>query len=436
MLGFPGRIEERQADAPPGAEELVFCIFNEKRRLVHHFSSCGFNARATDPKLILEEGEVQEAFSSRRPVSLSMAYGDGRNKYLHILPYEYQPDRWRVACFRMISYSGATSAGSNEPACSAENKHFCLLLVNPNHVVESASLHGAEIFGCTAKELRGRRFSELFAGLDPTAPDVGASDTNRVALSCVISITNGTKRDVDVRTYTAADGWVLYTICDTTPPVFMDDPAQVATRERRRIGQDLHDSIGQVMTGISLLSRSLANNLKKSGNAGYIDALQVSALADDASNQIRQISRGLIPTDVVQKGLVESLRDLAKSTAESCGVACDTRLDDTVEFSDGAVETHLFRIAQEAVNNAVRHAEASRIEISLLNHAGRTALRVTDNGTWKGRPRNLNGIGMKTMEYRAMAIGGCLEIGALERGGSYVACTLGMDEFSADGIKS
>ena len=158
--------------------------------------------------------------------------------------------------------------------------------------------------------------------------------------------------------------------------------------------------IGQVMTGISLLSRSLANSLKRSGRSEYIDASQISSLADDASNQIRQISRGLIPSEIVQKGLVESLRELACNTQSSCNVKCDVQLDESIDFSDGAVESHLFRIAQEAVSNAVRHSGASRIEISLSGCDGTTVLKVKDDGTWKKLPQNLNGIGLKTMEYR------------------------------------
>lgn len=133
---------------------------------------------------------------------------------------------------------------------------------------------------------------------------------------------------------------------------------------------------------------------------------------------------------------MDALRDLAQTTVMSCGVACETRLDEAIGFSDGAVETHLFRIAQEAVNNAIRHAGASRIEISLSRHGNQTILKVIDDGTWQGRPRNLNGMGMRTMEYRATAIGGCLEIGALEQGGSCVACTLGMDDPMGTNMRS
>ena len=168
----------------------------------------------------------------------------------------------------------------------------------------------------------------------------------------------------------------------------LEEASQVGIRERRRIGQDLHDSIGQLLTGISLLSRSLANRLLRDGHAGEADAGQISELADTASNQIRQISRGLMPTEVVQKGLFESLRELARTTSETSGIHCEARIDESVAFADSAVETHLFRIAQEAVTNSIRHAGASRIGIRLALANGMPRMEVDDNGTWKESRNN------------------------------------------------
>jgi len=233
---------------------------------------------------------------------------------------------------------------------------------------------------------------------------------------------------VEVKKYSASDHFTLYAMWDVTAPQSTEDLSQVANRERRRIGQDLHDSIGQLLTGISLLSRSLANSLKRLGHSGDLDAAQISALADDASNQIRKISRGLMPSEIVDKGLFDSLRELARTTSNSCGLLCVARIDETAKFADGAVETHLYRIAQEAVNNAVRHADASRIDIVVTQENGLPRLEVVDNGTWKETVSDVNGIGMRTMEYRASAIGAHFRAGAHEQGGTSVVCLLEAEE--------
>jgi signal transduction histidine kinase len=94
------------------------------------------------------------------------------------------------------------------------------------------------------------------------------------------------------------------------------------------------------------------------------------------------------------------------------------------------VETHLYRIAQEAVNNAVRHADASRIDIVVTQDNGLPRLEVVDNGTWKETVSDVNGIGMKTMEYRAAAIGAHFKAGAHAQGGTSVVCLLEADDLT------
>jgi signal transduction histidine kinase len=253
-------------------------------------------------------------------------------------------------------------------------------------------------------------------------------DDHHGALSCVFICKDGSRRDVEIKKYPLPDGFTLYGIFDITSSQFTEEASQISMRERRRIGQDLHDSIGQLLTGISLLSRSLANNLQRENLPGDMDAIQISELADDASDQIRQISRGLMPTDIVMRGLFASLKHLAKVTTECCGLVCEVQIDESIAFSDGAVETHLFRIAQEAVNNAVRHANADRIDIILAKKKDGPRLVVRDNGHWRNIMENSGGIGMKTMHYRAAAIDGHLHIGQREAGGTEVICSLELDE--------
>jgi two-component system sensor kinase FixL len=151
-------------------------------------------------------------------------------------------------------------------------------------------------------------------------------------------------------------------------------------------------------------------------------------LADEASNQIRQISRGLMPSEIVNQGLFESLRELARITKAACGIACQARLDESLKFPDAAVETHLYRIAQEAVNNSVRHAQASQIDIIVSEMNGLTQLEVVDDGSWEEPDETILGIGMRTMEYRASAIGGQLHVGAMKQGGTRMVCRLEIDE--------
>jgi signal transduction histidine kinase len=439
MFGFSRKVELKEVAAPPaGADEVVLCVFDHKHRLLHHFNSHDDAAGMTqffqflnDPARSFEHSVLREATETDLPASLSLVYGDGYRKCLHVIPYQAKKGKTRYACLQIGRSSEASDRPDSSETCALAPDRFCLLLVDSDMSVQSTSSSIPKAFGYTSRNLLGMNMTDLFSGLDLEIMGSCSADTNEAILSCVFFCLDGSRRDVEIRKYSAPDNVMLYAISDMTPPQLAEEVSQVTTRERRRIGQDLHDSIGQMLTGISLLSRSLANSLKRIGNAGDVDASQISALADEASNQIRQISRGLMPADIVQKGLFDSLRELARNTTSSCGILCVTRIDETVEFADGAVETHLYRIAQEAVNNSVRHSGASRIDVIISIKNGLSRLEVIDNGIWKEMPENTSGIGMKTMEYRASAIGAQLKAGALPQGGSRVICVLEAEDLMA-----
>ena len=437
MFGFSSKVEHHRTAHPPptGITEMIFCVFDEKHRLLHHFSSGNERISGDNnprflnrPDHASEYTSFREAIETQQSTSFSVVYSNGNRKCLHVLPYEWKRGKSRYACLE-ISQTGNQETGDGlSRGCAFEPDRFCLLLADSGNTIRSVGSRVPGAFGYSRENLLGMNLSDLFSSVDMGIVESCSSDTNESILSCVFFSLDGSRRDVEIRKYSAPDHLTLYTISDMTPPQVTEEISQITTRERRRIGQDLHDSIGQMLTGISLLSRSLANSLKRAGDPGEVDALQISALADEASNQIRQISRGLMPSEIIQKGLFDSLRDLARSTTSSCGLVCVARLDETVEFADVAVENHLYRIAQEAVNNAVRHSGASKIEIVVARVNGAPRLEIVDNGTWKEPPGMLTGIGMKTMGYRASAIGAQLHAGAHPQGGSSVVCVLESDD--------
>jgi signal transduction histidine kinase len=419
---------------PVGVSEVVFCVFDEKQRLHHHFQSERQVLAEPDafplldnPPEAFKSGLLTEAVASRNPASFSLSYGEGWMKNLHVLPYERKWGKWRFACVQ-LSVAPPDPDGPVKLGTVAQDR-ICFLLVDPAGTIRSAGSKVPKDFGYSAGMLVGMTLADLFAEADMGIIGICSADTNEPIHSCVLHCLNGSRCDVELKKYSAPDHLTLYAVCDVTRPQFLSEEiSQVTTRERRRIGQDLHDSIGQLLTGISLLSRSLANGLNREGNSADADAAQISELADDASNQIRQISRGLMTSDVVQLGFFSALRKLARVTAESCGLRCEVQIDETLEFADGAVETHLFRIAQEAVNNAVRHSGATLVEILVAKPNGMPQLTVQDNGHWRNIMENGGGIGMKTMQYRASAINGQLNIKQTENGGTQLVCSMEVDE--------
>jgi len=441
MFGWSRKVDEKEGGPPPaGIAEIIFCVFDDKHRLLHQFLSVDDSRPGTEyfrflnnPEKAFDHCIVREAIATRKAASVSLAYGNSLQKCLYVLPYELKRGKWRFACLQLCRESAGGHADEPANTCVLSEHRFFLVLADADQQIRAVSSRIPDGFGYSAENLTGMSLGDMFSPVDLEVIGACSTDTNDSILSCVCFCLDGSRRDVVVKKYSAPDHCTLYAVCDVTAAQNAEEISQIATRERRRIGQDLHDSIGQLLTGISLLSRSLANSLKRQGQAGDLDAAQISALADDASNQIRKISRGLMPTEIVDKGLFASLRELARTTTDSCGLLCVARIDETVEFADGAVETHLYRIAQEAVNNAVRHAGATRIDIVVEQVNGLPRLEVFDNGKWKETMSDMNGIGMKTMEYRASAIGARFKAGAHEKGGTRVQCLLEAEELMEAG---
>jgi PAS domain S-box-containing protein len=199
---------------------------------------------------------------------------------------------------------------------------------------------------------------------------------------------------------------------------------EIAALEQRRIGQELHDGVGQELTGLGLMADALAQRLK-AADADWRLAAKVAAGLERVHQQVRSLSHGLVPVDVDPEGLRAALEDLAARTGEQSGTACHFEWGGPVEVADAVTATHLLRIAQEAVSNALRHGRARHIRIGLRGEAGNLTLSVRDDGI--GIPRYLEesrGLGVRIMRNRAAVIGGTLTVGPAAGGGTLVTCIL------------
>ena len=200
---------------------------------------------------------------------------------------------------------------------------------------------------------------------------------------------------------------------------------ETAEMERRRIGQDLHDELGQQLAGAAFLGQALQQKLALQGRAEAEEAGRLTALITDALAETRDLSRLLSPVDIQAEGLMDALQDLADQTERIFEIPCCFETEGDVRVRDNAAATHLYRIGQEAVNNAVKHARPTSITLRLIRGPDGLHLLVLDDGTGFDPallPRP-HGIGIRTMHYRAALIGAALTI---ERGtrGSRVAVHL------------
>jgi PAS domain S-box-containing protein len=210
----------------------------------------------------------------------------------------------------------------------------------------------------------------------------------------------------------------------------------IAEQEQRRIGQELHDDIQQQLAGLGLLAQNMADHIRRlsgkdSAEIGAAQYEEASRLADrvargiaETGRRVRLIGRGLVPVEVDAEGLRSALEELAAHTSELHGVACEFQCPTPVEMCDNFVATHLYRIAQEAVTNALKHARPSRILVRLYRAEQSLVLTVLDDGIGIGEKNDSDGIGLRIMEYRAGLIGGNLSVIPGQECGTEVNCTL------------
>ncbi|MGA2400028.1 MAG: PAS domain S-box protein [Steroidobacteraceae bacterium] len=188
----------------------------------------------------------------------------------------------------------------------------------------------------------------------------------------------------------------------------------VSSRERQSIGRDLHDGLGQELTGIALMLRSLATRFKHESAAGVASINEIVALVNQSIETARSLARGLLPVRTESGGLPFALRELAARGRDLYGLTVNFRAEIWPEITlTEASASHLYRIAQEALTNAARHGRASKVDILLVVNRNSFLLRITDDGVGIEIPaKPVAGMGLKIMRYRAGMIGAKIEIGS------------------------
>jgi PAS domain S-box-containing protein len=198
---------------------------------------------------------------------------------------------------------------------------------------------------------------------------------------------------------------------------------EISVQEQRRIAQDLHDGLGQELTGIAFMSKVLADKLSEEGLAEAAEAAKIVGLVNQAISHTRQLARGLHPVAAESAGLMSALKKWAGEMEDLFHIRCRFQCDAPVYIHDVNVASNLYRIAQEAVNNAIRHGKAREIVISLSAKNGTGTLAIKDNGKGLTRdPSNQPGMGLNIMNYRADMVGGSVKVQTNEGHGVAVTC--------------
>ncbi len=294
---------------------------------------------------------------------------------------------------------------------------------------------GAErVYGYSAEEMLGRpvtkvyppeQFDELRLNMERVRQDQHVEpfeatrvnkDGRRIVVSVRITPLKGPRGEVIGASAIARDV--------TEHRALQREVVEVAAGEQRRIGQDLHDGIGQELTGLAMLAHRLAEELAAKSLPGAAAADKIVDGLGQALRDVRALSKGLFPVEVDTEGLMVALAQLANRTRELNGIACDFCCEEPVRIQDNATATHLYRMTQEAVTNAIKHGRARQVAIRLEQGEDGTTLEVVDDGVGFPASEEATGSGLRIMRYRAGLIGAMLTVGPAVPRGTRLTCTL------------
>jgi PAS domain S-box-containing protein len=210
----------------------------------------------------------------------------------------------------------------------------------------------------------------------------------------------------------------------------------ISAREQRRIGQDLHDGLGQHLTGIAFMAKVHESKLAEKQMPDAADAAKIVKLVNEAIHKTRVLARGLLPVVVSDsQGLMSALQVWASEVEDLFGISCRFQCEIDVLIHDDTMATHLYHIAQEAVNNAIKHGHAKNILIRLSAENGWGTLQISDNGTGIQEDRlSSQGMGLHIMSYRAGMIGGRLDVRQNPPRGTCVTCMFPLVSARSKGI--
>jgi two-component system, LuxR family, sensor kinase FixL len=234
------------------------------------------------------------------------------------------------------------------------------------------------------------------------------------------------------RSFTGDDVHFVQSVADVLAAaierrVLEEELLNASSREQQRIGQDLHDSLCQQLAGIEFQNSVLVQQLSKTPEA-QAEATRIGELIRNATKQARALARGLSPVEIEPNGLMAALNNLAINATNLFRVHCSLECPQPVLLENRTSATHLYRIAQEAIGNAVKHGQAKTIVIILKRVDGELVLSVKDDGVGFSQDGGaIEGMGLRIMEYRADMIGAMLRIDSLKGEGTTVACRLRLE---------
>ncbi|MDT8282092.1 MAG: PAS domain-containing sensor histidine kinase [Gammaproteobacteria bacterium] len=310
--------------------------------------------------------------------------------------------------------------------------HEAVFLIDVHGIIQFANLAAENLFGYDANELPGKNIKLLMPSPHREKHDSYIENYLKTGVKKLIGLGRqliGQRKDGRQFPIYLSIGEIKLNHTHLFAGLIMDLSVQqtlqrevlaIPAREQQRIGEELHDGLGQQLTGLSMLAQSLLNNASK---PEYELASQLASGLNEALAQVRALSRGLLPVHVRADGFMLSLQEITENIEKQSNIPIKLQADNVVMLFDDATASHLYRIVQESLNNAVKHAHASEISVSLKIEQDHGVLEIADDGV--GLPANFkdsNGLGLHIMKHRCGLFDGEITINPAGQRGTLVCC--------------
>ena len=332
----------------------------------------------------------------------------------------------------------ALQASEQRSTAIVETAVNAIITIDENCIIETANTATERLFGYTLDEIVGQNITVLMPQPYRDRHDVYVKNYLSTGVKRIIGIGRevvGQRKDgsvfpIDLSVGEAVlpSGRRIFTgiIRDLTERKALEDNIlHISEEEQVRIGQDIHDDLCQQLAAIGCLAKVAQKSLLKSGSPEARSLEEIVSLLTKANVRARETSRGLMPVVLDSGGLMAALEELADNTARAYEIVCEFHYDNPVQLNDNKTSVQLFRIAQEAVSNALKHGQAKRVGIHLARQSGNIVLTIRDDGSGiPDKPDKGTGMGLLTMSHRAQMMGGTINVSPRSSGGTQVTCSV------------
>ena len=397
------------------------------------------------PEIRRKYNQEREAGFPRKTGPISLTRKNGEQRFVEYSAYKFDGHEVWIMHDVTTRHEYEVVLRDREERLHAvmDNAAEAIVVIGREGVITDFNNAAQTLFGYVASEIIGKNFSmlmpsdyrEAYGGYIAWLHKTGESQPVNKPREFSGQRKDGSLFQMEL-TFTQIDHVGLYVgiMRDLSEQRALErQVADISTQEQLRIGQEIHDGLGQQLSGLNMIATSVKRNLARQNRPEAEQLNEITLQLQQAIKTARDLSRGLMPVPVSPKGLKDAIMLLLKNIQDSTGINCRLKANDAFNIKNPAVAMQIFRIVQEAVNNAVKHADARNINVKLSGKGSQYEIAISDDGQGFELHKAIGtGLGLRIMRYRSSIIGCNLAIESSLGKGTVIHCRCIPSSFTSD----